>query len=116
MSKSQPLAALSAEQLSVLADRLAELRTENETDLQHASDTIASLAAEHATVDPTVREVLSNAEYMVEDATEVLKKITKAQADLENGSYGLCSVCGQPIAFERLELRPYIPTCIACSK
>jgi DnaK suppressor protein len=107
--------ALTVDQLEALVALLEQLKSENQADLSAAENTIATLAAEHATVDPTVHEVMTNAEYMVGDATAILVKIAQAQGRIADGSYGTCVECGQPISFERLELRPYIPTCITCS-
>ncbi|MFG6445955.1 TraR/DksA family transcriptional regulator [Microbacterium sp. P06] len=44
---------------------------------------------------------------------------TDAAAALERlaeGSYGICVVCGAPIAAGRLEARPTAATCIACAR
>lgn len=107
--------ALSSDQLVQLSALLDQLKSENEADLASARKIISTLAEEHATVDPTVHEVMANAEYMVEDASSILIKISKAQEKITAGNYGKCEKCGQSIAFERLELRPYVPTCINCS-
>jgi RNA polymerase-binding transcription factor DksA len=107
--------ALTAEQLVTLVALLDQLEVANQADLTAAENTIATLAAEHATVDPTVHEVMTNAEYMVGDATAILAKIAQAQERIAAGTYGTCIQCGELISFERLELRPYIPTCITCS-
>lgn len=40
--------------------------------------------------------------------------IDGALARIENGSYGLCQNCGQPIAPERLEALVWAQDCIAC--
>jgi DnaK suppressor protein len=37
-----------------------------------------------------------------------------ALAKFEDGSYGLCEICGQPIGASRLLARPEAPLCIAC--
>lgn len=108
--------ALTDAQLAQLSDLLGQLKIENEADLLSARKTITTLAEEHATVDPTVHEVMTNAEYMVADASSILAKIARAEEKIAQGTYGKCENCGQPIAFERLELRPYIPTCIQCSQ
>jgi len=42
---------------------------------------------------------------------ETLKEIDQALARMEDGTYGLCSVCGQPIPEERLEALPQAMTC-----
>lgn len=40
--------------------------------------------------------------------------IRHALAKFDDGSYGLCEECGQPIGFSRLQARPEARLCIAC--
>jgi DnaK suppressor protein len=47
-----------------------------------------------------------------ENATRELKAIDEALARIEDGTYGTCVRCGQPIAPERLEAIPWAPLCI----
>lgn len=46
---------------------------------------------------------------------EALATIDAAAARLARGEGGSCSVCGRPIAPERLEARPEATTCIDCA-
>jgi DnaK suppressor protein len=43
-----------------------------------------------------------------------LEAIEEALNRLENGSYGLCEACGQPIEPRRLEIMPETPLCRTC--
>ncbi len=43
-----------------------------------------------------------------------LEAIEEALQRLENGAYGLCEVCGQPIEPRRLEIMPETPLCRNC--
>ena len=43
-----------------------------------------------------------------------LAKVELALAKLENGTYGLCDVCAQPINPERLEALPQASLCLNC--
>ncbi|MFZ0050871.1 MAG: TraR/DksA C4-type zinc finger protein [Desulfobaccales bacterium] len=43
-----------------------------------------------------------------------LEAIEEALQRLENGAYGLCEVCGQPIEPRRLEIMPETPLCRSC--
>lgn len=50
-------------------------------------------------------------------ATEVLFEARVGQVDdalrrLDDGSYGICAMCGKPIPAERLELVPETPYCV----
>lgn len=46
----------------------------------------------------------------------ILSEIETALERIETGSYGICIICGKSIDEERLEILPYINTCIECSK
>jgi DnaK suppressor protein len=43
-----------------------------------------------------------------------LEAIEEALNRLENGTYGFCEVCGQPIEPRRLEIMPETPLCRNC--
>lgn len=45
-----------------------------------------------------------------------IKRIDAALTRLEEGEFGFCVVCGEPIAKRRLELDPAVPTCIGCAQ
>ena len=45
-----------------------------------------------------------------------LKKIDHALAKIEEGSFGVCEECGEPIAMKRLEARPETTLCIRCKE
>jgi DnaK suppressor protein len=44
-----------------------------------------------------------------------LGQVTTAFQRIEAGTYGLCTECGAPIPFARLEVFPETPTCTACT-
>ncbi len=70
--------------------------------------------------------------HMADDATEVaeqakalalrrhlegmLKEVQRAIVRAEKGKYGLCEVCGNPIAEERLKVMPHATLCIEHAK
>ncbi len=41
--------------------------------------------------------------------------VRQAIARIDQGRYGLCQVCGQPISKERLKAIPYSSMCIKCA-
>jgi DnaK suppressor protein len=45
---------------------------------------------------------------------EILAEVERALERLDEGVYGQCERCGQPIPFERLEALPYATRCITC--
>jgi len=44
-----------------------------------------------------------------------LAQVRVALAKTEDGTYGICEVCGRPIGQERLEVRPWAVRCLADS-
>ncbi|ABC62860.1 TraR/DksA family transcriptional regulator [Erythrobacter litoralis] len=44
-----------------------------------------------------------------------IQQVRYALARIENGSYGTCAKCGEPIPKERLEARPIATRCIKCA-
>jgi len=47
-------------------------------------------------------------------SSDLLGQVERALQKMEDGTYGLCDVCGQPIGIERLEIRPQASSCLAC--
>ncbi len=45
---------------------------------------------------------------------ELLGRVERALARLDEGTYGQCERCGQEIPFERLEALPYATLCVTC--
>lgn len=45
-----------------------------------------------------------------------LHRIDVALRKLDNGTYGICESCGNPIAPERLEAIPWVGLCIDCAR
>ena len=45
-----------------------------------------------------------------------LAQVEAALEKLDDGTYGACASCGQPIAPERLEAIPWTPVCIDCAR
>jgi len=58
-------------------------------------------------------------EYSTNLATEqvlerTLKDINSSLERIENGTYGICKYCGEPIGKKRMQARPVASSCIAC--
>jgi len=68
--------------------------------------------------DPTDRASMEsdrNFELRIRDRErKLINKIRKALEKIEDGSFGFCEVCGEPIDFKRLEARPVTTHCIDC--
>ena len=56
-------------------------------------------------------------DYTLEENSEqVLAEIDDALQRIEDGTFGTCRTCGQPIAPERLEAMPWATQCIDCKR
>jgi RNA polymerase-binding transcription factor len=45
-----------------------------------------------------------------------LREVERAIRKTDDGTYGLCERCGQPISPERLEALPYSTLCVSCKQ
>ena len=91
--------------------RLADLleRTEViEDDLRHPLDADWSEQA----VDLADDEALAGVDEVLR---EEIQQLRLALLRIENGSYGTCAKCGEPISLERLKARPIATRCINCA-
>jgi RNA polymerase-binding protein DksA len=56
-------------------------------------------------------------DYTLEENSEhVLEEIEAALRRIEEGTFGICTNCGKPIAEERLEALPWATLCIGCAR
>jgi DnaK suppressor protein len=68
--------------------------------------------------DPTDRATLESdriATLRIRDRErKLIAKIDSVLERINDGSYGVCESCGEPISFERLKARPETTLCIEC--
>jgi DnaK suppressor protein len=87
--------------------------SEKETTIRDASGDHSAYAFHMADQGPDTMEREKNFFYAQRDG-KLLAHIERALDRIENGEYGLCRSCGQPIAFARLEAVPHATLCIQC--
>lgn len=46
--------------------------------------------------------------------SRLIKKIRQSLEDIQNGTYGICQMCGEEITIRRLQARPVARHCIDC--
>ena len=54
-------------------------------------------------------------DYLGNSARTEIEMIKQAITRIDNGQYGICQVCGEPISKDRLEALPYSNLCIKCA-
>jgi DnaK suppressor protein len=97
-----------------------QLMKQREELLSEAEQTINSkIASEKQSFpDPTdqaAAELDSNFQLRLRGREQkLLKKIDEAIARIDDGSYGVCETCGNPIGIKRLEARPVTTLCVEC--
>ncbi|MGN6575863.1 MAG: TraR/DksA family transcriptional regulator [Nocardioides sp.] len=112
MTSWDPAVAL-AQQRTRTEQRLADLTGDYAGIVEASADSNAD--DEHDPEGSTIAFERSQVGALVEQARAHLAEIDAALARIEEGSYGVCESCGQPIAPARLEARPVARTCITCA-
>ncbi|EWT06362.1 hypothetical protein N864_22095 [Intrasporangium chromatireducens Q5-1] len=108
-------------ELEAAAERLREERDEVRARLASMTTNLESLFAasvdsnaddEHDPEGQTIAYERSQFEALIQGARDRLAGIEAGLLRLEQGSYGICEVCHQPIPAARLDARPTARTCI----
>jgi RNA polymerase-binding protein DksA len=110
------------------AKTMAKLRAELEADRRAVEAQIARLDqefAEESSTRPTSDDEVdtgsatSDRERTMSLARHARAQLVQVEAALQrmdDGTYGRCTDCGQPIPAARLEARPQSSTCMACQR
>ena len=70
---------------------------------------------EHDPEGATIAFERSQVDALAQSAHDTLDEISAALARLDDGTYGVCETCGQPIPLDRLRARPTARRCVACA-
>ena len=97
-----------AEEIKTIAREASISPRDASGDLSAYTIHMADMAA-----DTYDRELSMN---LVSSEQEMLYQIDDALKRLEDGSFGLCQQCNQPIAMSRLRAVPYASMCITCQR
>jgi DnaK suppressor protein len=96
------------------------LETELDQLLEKAGETVwelmeASSDNESDLLDQATQELSQNNVFQIRSReSRLIKKIRESLQAIEDGSYGICEDCEEPIAIERLRARPVTSYCIDC--
>ncbi len=52
---------------------------------------------------------------VAQNARDLLDKVERAMETIEDGTYGTCADCGNPIPVARLDALPYAIQCVECA-
>ncbi|MFC9442582.1 MULTISPECIES: TraR/DksA C4-type zinc finger protein [Brevibacterium] len=104
--------------------RLADEEAETRALLASLSASIDGLSAarqgdnsddEHDPEGSTIAFERSQADALRQQAGDRLDAIAAAMTRLDDGTFGICAACSQPIAPARLDARPYAALCVMCA-
>ncbi len=87
--------------------------------LSQAEETVTGMTTQKDTFpDPTDRASLEadrNFMLRIRDREhKLIKKIKKALERIDNGTFGICEMCGEDITMDRIKARPVTTQCIDC--
>lgn len=95
-------------------EALDYLHAENAGSMEDEREEIPS---DNHPADVATSTVNREIDYTLEENEErVLASIDTALKRIEEGSFGTCRTCAEPIAIERLEALPYTTQCIDCKR
>ncbi|MGB5450008.1 MAG: TraR/DksA C4-type zinc finger protein [Woeseiaceae bacterium] len=102
-----------------MRDKLLKLRAELEAEVETAEGSAAIVELDQSKVgrlsrmDAMQAQAMAQASGQRRDAT--LRGITAALKRLDDGEYGFCQACDEPINPKRLEFDPTVLLCIGCA-
>ncbi len=100
--------------------RLLELREELESVTETGDESSQIVELDQTRVGRLSRMDAMQAQAMSQEAARrremTLKNIAAALIRIDDGEFGLCQSCGEPIARKRLEFDPTALLCIECAQ
>ncbi|MFQ5612326.1 MAG: TraR/DksA C4-type zinc finger protein [Anaerolineae bacterium] len=97
-------------------EKLHEEREEVVLELSHLREALKiEVSSEVDEADPDLVE-REKTVALVKSLERKLMSIDYAIRQAQNGSYGVCERCGQPIPPERLEIFPETTLCVSCKQ
>ena len=100
---------------SILEQRLAELERRAGAEVTVGARELAVQEVETSPADKATVRLLNDLALEAAGHHQAQwRTIRQALAKFDDGSYGECEECGNPIGFSRLQARPEARLCIAC--
>jgi len=116
--------ALTSRQRTSLRNHLAGDREQTRLLIERLSEEMGAFVTarrdsptddEHDPEGPTLAFERSQSQAMMSQSDQHLREIDAALVRLDDGSYGLCTVCSREISLGRLQARPQAALCIVCA-
>jgi RNA polymerase-binding transcription factor DksA len=91
--------------------RLREQLARSERQLVELESTLTGMLRDH----DTIQEDQDETRLVVDSIRADMRHTRRALERIEDGTYGLCSRCGDPIHPERMEAIPFADRCGRCA-
>ena len=112
--------ALNAKELKELSERLLAEREELTSQLETIEEAVFSASqtdltgeADDESADAGTATFERERDLSIENnVRDLMGKIDRALAHMDEGTYGICSRCGKPIEKARLRALPYVDLCL----
>ncbi|MGL5929183.1 MAG: TraR/DksA family transcriptional regulator [Dermatophilaceae bacterium] len=108
-----PAARLAADRAALRARLVA---MERDMERLHAASRDSNADDEHDPEGQTIAYERSQLAALIAGARRRLAELEAAATRLDEGAWGRCEVCAEPIPHERLEARPTARTCVRCAE
>ncbi|RTZ58589.1 MAG: TraR/DksA family transcriptional regulator [Gammaproteobacteria bacterium] len=95
--------------------KLESLKQEIKRRVEKAKQDFTSLHSADWSEQVTERENEEVLEALINEGEEELAQIAQALGRMDEGNYGICASCSEPINPERLQALPYTSLCIRCA-
>ncbi len=115
---------IAAKKLKSLRTGLDERKATTETELANLREELRELGGDSDDENGSVGNHLADDGSNVQEQERILRvesdlqgilmQINEAYERMDEGTYGTCARCGNPIAEERLEYLPFVAYCIEC--
>ena len=116
---------VSEDQVNQVRARLESQLEATKHDIQEIDDQVRIYGADHGAGDGADNHIGDDSDIVYEqeklltvreELTDRKTRIEHALRKMDNGTWGICERCGQPIAPERLEALPFVSLCITCQE
>lgn len=101
------------QQIQQYRSQLAELRDHLDREINRVRHESLRAVGEH---DQHQSEAIDNSIGVEHTEEEIREQVHEALQRIDEGEFGKCEDCGQPIATERLDAIPYTAFCINCEQ
>jgi len=107
----------STKQIKELRQKLEEKKAQLQSNIDDSKNNISQLKNMDCKDDFDFAESSSDSftsEVIAVQQSKALQEIETALKAIDNGTYGICEMCDEPIAIGRLKAKPFAKYCTTC--